>query len=91
MGTRSRKINLKIPALALWFLFSACAPIPYLFLQYGTELKQINPTKIAADNPLAPNENVKMTTVGAAALATTSYKSATANRRICIRPTTARS
>ena len=64
MGTRSRKINLKIPALALWFLFSACAPIPYLFLQYGTELKQINPTKIAADNPLAPNENVKMTTVG---------------------------
>src|SRR5918995_5824767 len=64
MGTRSRKINLKIPALALCFLFSACAPIPYLFLQYGTELKQLNPAKIAADNPLGPNENIKLTTLG---------------------------
>jgi mannose-6-phosphate isomerase-like protein (cupin superfamily) len=64
MGTRSRRIDFDIRALLLSWLFSACAPVPYLFLQYGPELRQINPAKVAADNPLAPNENIKMTTVG---------------------------
>ncbi|HYY23993.1 MAG TPA: cupin domain-containing protein [Candidatus Udaeobacter sp.] len=64
MGIGLTKIKFNVPALLFGFLFSACAPIPYLFLQYGTELKQINPAKVAADNPLGPNENIKMTTVG---------------------------
>jgi mannose-6-phosphate isomerase-like protein (cupin superfamily) len=64
MDIRSGRINVQLPALFATFLFSACAPIPYLFLQYGTELKQINPAKVAADNPLGPNENIKMTTLG---------------------------
>jgi mannose-6-phosphate isomerase-like protein (cupin superfamily) len=52
------------PALLLSFLLAGCAPVPYLFLQYGTELKRIDPAKVAADNPLGPNENIKMTTLG---------------------------
>jgi mannose-6-phosphate isomerase-like protein (cupin superfamily) len=59
-----RKIEFNVAALLFGFLFSACAPLPYLFLQYGTELRQINPAKVAADNPLGPNESIKMTTVG---------------------------
>ncbi len=51
-------------ALLLSFGFSGCAPIPYLFLQYGNELKQIDPAKVAAENPLGPNENIKITTLG---------------------------
>jgi mannose-6-phosphate isomerase-like protein (cupin superfamily) len=58
------RVNFNIPALLISFLLSACAPIPYLFLQYGMELKQIDPAKVAADNPLGANENIKMTTLG---------------------------
>lgn len=64
MGIELKKIELNVAALLFGFLFPACAPLPYLFLQYGTELRQINPAKVAADNPLGPNESIKMTTVG---------------------------
>ena len=64
MGIGLTKIKFNVPALLFGCLFFACAPLPYLFLQYGTELRQINPAKVAADNPLGPNENIKMTTVG---------------------------
>jgi mannose-6-phosphate isomerase-like protein (cupin superfamily) len=57
-------VRVTFPALLLSFLLAACAPIPYLFLQYGTELKRIDPAKVAADNPLGANENIKMTTLG---------------------------
>jgi mannose-6-phosphate isomerase-like protein (cupin superfamily) len=64
MGIKLKKIEFNVAALLFGFLFPACAPLPYLFLQYGTELRQINPAKVAADNPLGPNESIKMTTVG---------------------------
>jgi mannose-6-phosphate isomerase-like protein (cupin superfamily) len=64
MDIRSRTTKVNIPALLLSFWLSACAPIPYLFLQYGTELEQIDPAKVVADNPLSANENIKMTTLG---------------------------
>lgn len=64
MNTGSKATKLKILVLSLSFGFFACAPIPYLFLQYGTELKEIDPAKVAADNPLGPNENIKITTLG---------------------------
>ncbi len=64
MDIGPKTTKLRILVLFLSFLFSACAPIPYLFLQYGTELKEIDPAKVVADNPLGPNENVKMTTLG---------------------------
>ena len=58
------RVNFIPVTLLVSFFLSACAPIPYLFLQYGTELKRIDPAKVAADNPLGPNENIKMTTLG---------------------------
>ncbi len=64
MAMKSKRINVQIAALLCLFLFSACAPVPYLFLQYGTELKQIDPAKVVQENPLGPQENIKMTTVG---------------------------
>ncbi len=57
-------IRSKILAVFFSFSFSACAPIPYLFLQYGTELKELDAAKIVADNPLGPNENIKLITLG---------------------------
>jgi mannose-6-phosphate isomerase-like protein (cupin superfamily) len=64
MGIKAKKTRINIAALAGSFLLSGCAPVPYLFLQYGTELKQIDPAKVAADNPLGANENIKVTTLG---------------------------
>ena len=64
MFVGSRMANVNIPALLASLSFAACAPLPYVFLQYGTELKQINPAKVVAENPLGPNENIKMTNLG---------------------------
>ena len=66
MDIRSKqlKANLLAPVLAL--SLSACATTPYLFLQYGSELKPIDLAKALAENPLGPNENIKMMTLGQA-------------------------
>lgn len=64
MKLNSKIAKVNIPALLTSYLLAGCAPIPYLFLQYGTELKQIDPAKVVADNPLGPNENIKMTNLG---------------------------
>jgi hypothetical protein len=43
-----------------------CTPglSPYVFLQYGKELRPIDLAKVVAENPLGPNENIKLTTFG---------------------------
>ena len=43
-----------------------CTPglSPYLFLQYGKELRSVDLAKVLAENPLGPNENIKLTTLG---------------------------
>jgi mannose-6-phosphate isomerase-like protein (cupin superfamily) len=64
MDIRSRSGNGNFPALIALFLLSACAPVPYLFLQYGKELKQIDLARVVAENPLGPGENIKITTLG---------------------------
>lgn len=66
MDIRSKRLkaNLLAPVLAL--SLSACATTPYLFLQYGSELKPIDLAKALAENPLGPNENFKMMTLGQA-------------------------
>jgi mannose-6-phosphate isomerase-like protein (cupin superfamily) len=64
MDIRSRSGNGNFPALITLFLLSACAPVPYLFLQYGKELKQIDLARVVAENPLGPGENIKITTLG---------------------------
>jgi mannose-6-phosphate isomerase-like protein (cupin superfamily) len=46
------------------FLTSACSPAPRIALQYGAELKQTDLEKVLADNPLAANDNIKITTLG---------------------------
>ncbi len=62
VGLRKAKIGLLI-AFVVFGLFG-CAPSPYLFLQYGAELKQVDPLKVAAENPLGPNENFKIISLG---------------------------
>jgi mannose-6-phosphate isomerase-like protein (cupin superfamily) len=66
MDIRSKTLKGKLlaPVFALWL--SACATTPYLFLQYGSELKPIDLAKVLAENPLGPNENIKMMTLGQA-------------------------
>lgn len=46
------------------FLTSACSPAPRIALQYGGDLKQTDFEKVLADNPLAANDNIKITTLG---------------------------
>jgi mannose-6-phosphate isomerase-like protein (cupin superfamily) len=38
--------------------------MPYVFLQYGQELRQLDLVKVVADNPLGPEENVKLINLG---------------------------
>jgi mannose-6-phosphate isomerase-like protein (cupin superfamily) len=64
MDIRSKKSSRSFLTAAVLFLLSACAPVPYVFLQYGTELKQLDLAKVVAANPLGPGENIKITTLG---------------------------
>ena len=66
MVTEFRKINRRLISLAILGMLFGCTPsqIPYVFLQYGKELRQGNVSKLLADNPLGPGENIKITTLG---------------------------
>jgi mannose-6-phosphate isomerase-like protein (cupin superfamily) len=59
-----RRFSLCALAVFVVLLVSACSPAPQIALQYGTEFKQTEIEKVLAENPLAPNENIKMTTLG---------------------------
>jgi len=50
--------------IALFSLLTACAPVPRVYLQYGTELGQIELEKLLAANPLPPGENIKVIPLG---------------------------
>jgi mannose-6-phosphate isomerase-like protein (cupin superfamily) len=64
MDIRSRSVSRNFLTPTALFLLSACAPVPYVFLQYGTELKQLDLAKVVEANPLGPSENIKITTLG---------------------------
>ncbi|HSE87533.1 MAG TPA: cupin domain-containing protein [Candidatus Binatia bacterium] len=64
MGIRLSRRSSRAFAVFVGSLLFACAPAPRIFLQYGTEFKQTEIEKVVAENPLAPNENIKMTTLG---------------------------
>jgi mannose-6-phosphate isomerase-like protein (cupin superfamily) len=64
MDIKSKRLKGNILGPVLLFLLSACAPTPYLFLQYGSELKPIDLAKVLAENPLGTNENIKIMTLG---------------------------
>jgi mannose-6-phosphate isomerase-like protein (cupin superfamily) len=53
-------------ALAFSSALLACTPahVPYVFLQYGKELRTADMAKVMAENQLGPNENVKLITLG---------------------------
>ena len=65
MITRPR-IRLTLVSLTVLCLLSGCTPsvTPYVFLQYGKELRSVDLAKVIAENPLGPNENIKVTTLG---------------------------
>jgi mannose-6-phosphate isomerase-like protein (cupin superfamily) len=66
MVTRFPKIDVTLISLAISCMFFGCAqpPTPYLFLQYGKELRQGDLGKVLADNPLGPGENIKIINLG---------------------------
>lgn len=66
MITRLPKIDFVLIALTVLCVLFGCAPFhtPYVFLQYGKELRQADLAKVLADNPLGPSENIKMVTLG---------------------------
>lgn len=66
MVTKPLKISLKFIALATLCLVTGCTPatIPYVFLQYGKDLRTVDLANMIAENPLGPNENFKLTTLG---------------------------
>jgi mannose-6-phosphate isomerase-like protein (cupin superfamily) len=66
MVTEFRKINRCLIALAILGMLFGCTPsqIPYVFLQYGKELRRVDVSKLLADNPLGPGENIKISTLG---------------------------
>lgn len=51
--------------LLLSLVTVSCARAPGLYLQYGNRLSETDVAKVLAENPLGPNENVKVTTLGA--------------------------
>jgi mannose-6-phosphate isomerase-like protein (cupin superfamily) len=66
MVTKSRQFDLALIFLALLSSLFGCTPaqIPYVFLQYGQEFRQVDVAKVLADNPLKPGENFKLITLG---------------------------
>jgi mannose-6-phosphate isomerase-like protein (cupin superfamily) len=66
MITKSRQFNLTLGLFAFLIALLGCTPyqMPYVFLQYGQEFRQVDLVRVLADNPLKPGENVKLITVG---------------------------
>jgi mannose-6-phosphate isomerase-like protein (cupin superfamily) len=50
--------------IPFFFLFTACAPAPRFYLQYGDHFRQGDLEKMLAENPLPPGENIKVITLG---------------------------
>jgi quercetin dioxygenase-like cupin family protein len=57
-------LSLALLLTALPLFGSACVSGPHLYLQYGSEYREIALDKIIADNPLAAGENIKVVTLG---------------------------
>lgn len=67
-------LSLKKNSLALLLaaglgLLSACVSGPRFYLQYGDEYRELDLEKILADNPLAPEDNIKVANLGRSASA----------------------
>lgn len=64
MGMRLRKFSWRAFVFFVLALVYSCAPAPRVSLQYGTELKQAEISKMLAENPLGAGENIKLITLG---------------------------
>lgn len=49
---------------ALFVLLSACVSGPHFYVQYGNEYREIELDKILAENPIGPQENIKVANLG---------------------------
>ena len=50
--------------LSMILLLIGCAPVPRFYWDHGKEFKQADLEKILAENPLGPDENIKVTNLG---------------------------
>ncbi|MGH7886617.1 MAG: cupin domain-containing protein, partial [Candidatus Binatia bacterium] len=64
-----RKISLAISLVCIMVFFAGCVSGPHFYLQYGNEYRELDMEKILADNPLAPNDNIKVANLGRSASA----------------------
>jgi mannose-6-phosphate isomerase-like protein (cupin superfamily) len=66
MVTKPPRISFSPISLAVLGLLLGCTPAqnPYVFLQYGKDLRTADVSKVVGENPLGPNENIKLTTLG---------------------------
>jgi mannose-6-phosphate isomerase-like protein (cupin superfamily) len=66
MAILPRRPKFTLLALSMLAAPLGCTPAlsPYVFLQYGKELRSIDLAKVLAENPLGANENFKLTTLG---------------------------
>jgi mannose-6-phosphate isomerase-like protein (cupin superfamily) len=66
MIIKLRPFNYTLVLAGLLGALLGCTPyqIPYVFLQYDKELRQVDLVKVLADNPLKPGENTKLITLG---------------------------
>jgi quercetin dioxygenase-like cupin family protein len=45
-------------------LFAGCVSGPHFYLQYGNEYRELDLAKILAENPLGPQDNIKVANLG---------------------------
>ncbi len=64
MTSKLRNPSFKIGLSILFLSILSCGPKPRFYLQYGPELRQFDLDRVLAENPLAPNENIKIATLG---------------------------
>lgn len=66
MRKTSSRFNRALILAALLSASLGCAQpqMPYVFLQYGQDLHQLDLVKVVADNPLGPEENIRFTNLG---------------------------
>jgi quercetin dioxygenase-like cupin family protein len=66
MVRRLPNTKFSLISLAVLFLLTGCTPstMSYIFLQYDKELRTSDIGKIGIENPLGPEENFKLTTLG---------------------------
>lgn len=64
MISTPKGIGLSYFAVLIALIALSCASSPGIYLQYGNSFSEGDLAKILAENPLGPDENIKLTTLG---------------------------